>query len=407
VPVRHRDLRDANLALVLRELAAGRRTRAQLAARTGLTKATVSTLVERLAAAGLVAERTPETTGGSGRPGAPVELAADGPVGLGIEINVDYLAVCVTDLTGAVRAQRVVPADNRGRTPAAVLDHVVRAARAVLASDPPPLAGAGVALPGPVRAGTGVLAAAPNLGWGEVPVADLLAARLGVPVTADNEASYAALGELWSGVARGVPDFVHVSGEIGVGAGIVLGGALFRGVHGFAGEIGHVCVDPRGPRCGCGALGCLEAVAGQEALLAAAGLGAARSTRLGGPEGADRALVSRAAAGDPAVREALRTAGTALGRALAALVNVVDVGTVVLGGLYAPLAPWLVEPLTAELAGRVAFRGAAPPRVLVSELGPYAAVRGAAGAMVREIIERPGGWLDRPPRPDTTAEVPA
>lgn len=391
--MRHRDLRDANLALVLRALADGRATRAQLAARTGLTKATVSTLVERLAAAGLVAAGAPETTGSSGRPGVPVELAAGGPAGLGIEINVDYLAVCVTDLTGAVRAERVVPVDNRGRTPAAVLDHAVRAARGVLADRRQPLAGAAVAVPGPVRAGDGVLSAAPNLSWGEVPVAAALAARLGVPVVTENEASYAALGELWSGAARGVQDFVQVSGEIGVGAGIVLGGALFRGVHGFAGEIGHVCVDPAGPRCGCGARGCLEAVAGQGALLAAVGLEAAGGTRLGGPEGADRLLVARA--DDPAVRRALGTAGTALGRALAALVNVVDVDTVVLGGLYAPLAPWLTGPLTAELTPRVVFRGAGPPRVLISELGPYAAVRGAATAVVRAIIDRPGDWLDR------------
>jgi predicted NBD/HSP70 family sugar kinase len=102
-----------------------------------------------------------------------------------------------------------------------------------------------------------------------------------------------------------------------------------------------------------------------------------------------------ARADDPAVRRALGTAGTALGRALAALVNVVDVDTVVLGGLYAPLAPWLTGPLTAELTPRVAFRGAGPPRVLISELGPYAAVRGAATAVVRAIIDRPGDWLDR------------
>src|SRR5207342_2005864 len=127
--------------------------------------------------------------------------------------------------------------------------------------------GAAVALPGLVEAKTGTLLRAPNLGWEEIAVAAELASRLGgLAVRADNEANLAALAEHWQGVARDLEDFVAVFGEVGVGGGIFLDGELFRGAHGFGAEFGHVTVDPDGPACKCGSAGCLETVAGQEAI---------------------------------------------------------------------------------------------------------------------------------------------
>jgi predicted NBD/HSP70 family sugar kinase len=394
-PARHRHLREANLGLLMRELAeSGRMSRARLAARTGLTKATVSSLVEQLAAVGLVVELAPEGTGGSGRPGAPVTLNERGPVGLGLEIGVDYTAICVVDLTGAVRHRVVVPASNRDSVPREAIARARAAASdvlAALAEAGQPIAGMGVAVPGPVNEDSGVLTQAPNIGWKEVPVRALVSAAFGVDrVELGNEVSYAALAELWYGAANGLEHFIQVSGEIGVGAGIVLDGALFRGAHGFAGELGHVCVEPSGPTCLCGARGCLEAIAGQRALLSAIGADPRHGTRLGDPGGAATLLVERATAGDVATLRALSAAGRALGIGLASLINVVDVETVVLGGFFAALADWLLEPLAAELAARVVTKATVPPRVLLSSLGPDAAVRGAAGSVVRRIIATPG-----------------
>jgi predicted NBD/HSP70 family sugar kinase len=414
LPARQEGLRQHNLALVAQCIAAGEPvSRAGIAAATGLTKTTVSSLVDDLAGAGLVTELGPEASGKIGRPASALTLNRSVFVGVGLEINVDYLAVCVANLVGEVRLLRTRPRDNRDQSPAKVLGRAVRMTNNAIATAQAAgrtVAGLAVAVPGPVETDRGLLRLAPNLGWVEVPVAEILAGRLvapDLPVLVDNEANLAALGELWFGGHDDLDDFVHVSGEIGVGAGIVIGGELFRGVRGFAGEVGHVTVQPDGPRCRCGARGCLEQLAGQEAILRAAGVAGAAGTSLGQPGGSVAELLARARAGDAATVAAVASAGRALGLALSATVNVVDPGTVVLGGLYASLEPWLREPLGAELSERAITQRWSPARVLASRLGPNAAVRGATGAVVKRVLADPSavfavsGHRVAPTRPRT------
>ena len=399
-PARQDALRQHNLALVLQYIAADEPvSRARIAAGTSLTKTTVSSLVDDLVSARLVTELGPEARGQIGRPGSALVLNRAGFVGIGLEINVDYIAVCVADLVGEVRYLRTRPRDNRGQSPAKVLARALRMTRTAIASAEGAqltLAGLAVAVPGPVETDRGLLRLAPNLGWVDVPVAEILADRLampGVPVVADNEANLAALGELWFGGHGDLGDFIHVSGEIGVGGGIVVGGELFRGVRGFAGEIGHVVVEPDGPRCRCGARGCLEQVAGQEAILRAAGLTGTVGTSLGRQGGSVDELLARARDGEPDTLRAIESAGRALGIGLSATVNVVDPSTVVLGGLYAALEPWLSKPLLEELRERAIALGWSPVRLLASRLGPDAAVRGAAGAVVKRVLSEPAGLV--------------
>jgi predicted NBD/HSP70 family sugar kinase len=414
LPARQEGLRQHNLALVAQCIAAGEPvSRAGIAAATGLTKTTVSSLVDDLVGAGLVTEQGPEASGRIGRPPSALALNRSGYVGVGLEINVDYLAVCVANLVGEVRALRTRPGDNRDQSPARVLGRAVRMANNAIASAEAAgltVAGLAVAVPGPVETDRGLVRLAPNLGWVDVPVAEVLAARLAapdLPVLVDNEANLAALGELWYGGHDDLDDFVHVSGEIGVGAGIVIGGELFRGVRGFAGEVGHVTVQPDGPRCRCGARGCLEQLAGQEAILRAAGVAGTVGTSLGQPGGSVAELLARARAGEPGTVAAVASAGRALGLALSATVNLVDPATVVLGGLYAALEPWLREPLEAELSERAITQRWSPARVLASRLGPNAAVRGATGAVVRRVLADPSaafaaaGHRVAPTRPRT------
>ncbi|MCO1660733.1 ROK family transcriptional regulator [Pseudonocardia humida] len=359
-------VRRHNLALVLREIAEGEPvSRAGVAQRTGLTRGTVSSLVEELIADGLVTELA-VARGTTGRPASPLQLNRSGPAGLGIEIGVDEVGVCVVDLSGTVRAQRSAASDHRTREPAVGLDRAAALAAEVVAEAGLPVEGAGVALPGVVGR-DGVLQRAPNLPrWVDVAVDAELAARLGLPVDVGNEADLAAAAELW--FDGGPPDFVHVSGGIGVGAGIVLGGELFRGPGGRAGELGHVVVDPDGPACSCGGRGCLEQLAGQRALLELTG---ARDVE---------ALLR-----DPG--RATAVAGRALGVALAGVVNLVDVPTVVLGGLYARLGEPLAAAVTAELRSRVPSR----PEVTVrlSEPDAGGALRAAAALVVRRRLRRP------------------
>jgi predicted NBD/HSP70 family sugar kinase len=255
------------------------------------------------------------------------------------------------------------------------------------------VAGATVAVPGLVTP-HGHVRVAPNLAWHDVDVPAVLsrvAALQDLPVTVDNEANLAALGELHAGAAA-PQSFLYVSGEIGIGAGIVLGGQLYRGTRGYGGEIGHVPVHPEGPTCRCGARGCLEQYAGQEAILRAARVPADRD-----PDEAVGTLVTWAEAGDPDALAALAGAGTALGTAVAAVVNLLDIDTVVLGGSFAPLLPWLRDGVHLEIARRVLTAGWAPVTVRTATLGADAAMVGGAGAVVRAVRDDPAAWLSRRP----------
>ena len=223
----------------------------------------------------------------------------------------------------------------------------------------------------------GVLERAPNLPlWRDVDVVARAAAVLApvvgdAPVSVGNEADLAALAEHRAGAAG--DDFLYVSGGIGVGAGIVLGGRLFGGSGGRAGELGHVVVDPAGPPCTCGGRGCLERAAGLEDLCRAAAV-----------DDLD-ALADAAARREPAAEAALRTGGHALGVALAGAVNLLDVPTVVLGGGYPRLGAVLRAAVADELARRVVWRS--PVAVRTSALGAAAALRGAATSVVRAVLD--------------------
>jgi predicted NBD/HSP70 family sugar kinase len=391
--IRQATLREHNLALALRTIAhsAVPLSRADLSAITGLTRATTSSLADELIAGGLVREVGPTRRTGAGRPAAGLALADTGPAGLGLEINVDYLAACVVDLTGTVRHSVDRDADLRGRPAAAVVGQLAEvAAEALAAAQQQGLtaAGASVAVPGLVHGGTVRLA--PNLDWRDVPLGDLLAdARVtaGLPTVVENEANLAAQGEAAHLAPQGPTSFLYISGEIGIGAGIVLDGALFRGVRGWAGELGHLTVEPDGPACHCGSRGCLEQYAGQEAILRAAG------APTGNGQSALRLMQDRAGAGDAAMLAGLRRAGGALGVAVAGAVNLLDVRTVVLGGGYAALEPWLRPWLEQELATRAVTAGWAPVTVRPSALGTRATVVGAARTALRGVLDHPARWL--------------
>ncbi len=390
-------VRRANLGVVLQQIAGGApRSRARVAAETGLTRGTVSSLVGELIELGLLRETGEDDRSGRvGRPAQTLELH-DRVVAVGLEVNVDYLAVCVEDLTGTVRYERRVYTDNRRSTPGPVLNKLARmAGRALDEIDAQGLTavGVGVALPGLVEVQTGILLRAPNLGWSEIPIAAELASRIGyLPVRADNEANLAAVGEHWQGVARGLHSFICVFGEVGVGAGIFIGGELFRGAHGFGGELGHITVDHSGAPCVCGSLGCLETFVGQEAIAHRAGIAVGSGGRM---RSITDELVRRAGAGDPNVLRSLAEAGRHLGVGLASAVNLFDVDAVVLGGCFGPLAPWLVAEVKAMLHERVLSSTWSHCDVRVSEIGEAAAVRGAAALMLRSVLAEPWAVADR------------
>ncbi|WP_245226543.1 ROK family transcriptional regulator [Streptomyces smyrnaeus] len=471
-PSSQREIRRRNLSRVLYAVAEqGPSSRAAVAARLGLTRTAVSTLVDELLRGGLLTEQGPTPTGGGpGRPGTALALTDSGPCGLGAEIGVDHLAVCAVDLRGRVRVRKETEYEGRDSLPATVLprlrgliDEVTAQARELGLSP----AAVAVAVPGLISLGTSTVVRAPNLGWHDTDIAPALAvadaaananadaeadagadadskadaddaetggdAKAGVkrrsesaaraktaegvrastakratasrvgaaaaakmpeqawvqaagtrlPLIVDNEANLGALAELWLDSGRVPRDFVHVSAEVGIGAAIVLGGELLRGNRGFAGEIGHVPVHPDGPLCACGGKGCLEQYAGEPALLRAAGVSVDRPR-----DAALAALRESAASGDERALRALEEAGSALGLALAGTINLLDPSALVLGGVLARFAPWLLPSLERELVARTAAPGA-PPDLVVSGLGADGPLLGAAHTAVRVVLDDP------------------
>ncbi|GIF41462.1 ROK family transcriptional regulator [Actinoplanes xinjiangensis] len=391
-PIRQDGLRAHNLVLTFRQIAGARDapiSRSELAAATGLTRPTITRIVDELLAAELIVEAGPSRSGGSGRPRVGLSLARSGPAGLGLDIRADVLSACVVDLTGTVRHLEF--ADRPGAGPEAVLGGLAAmAGRAVTAAAAENLTVVGVtlAVPGPVR-DDAVVRLAPALGWRDVNAGAALSGRLGLPVHVGNDARLAALAE-WYAAGPELRDFVCVSGEFDIGAGLVLDGAQLDG---WAGELGHVMVGSGGPPCVCGATGCLQCYAGLESILAASGDRGAGSPEVArSPAVAIDALVS---AGDPRILAALDEAATALGIAIAGLVNLVRVDTVLLGGGYALLASWLIDGIHRELRRRVLRTGWSPVEVRPAPLGPDAAVIGAALSAVDRVRRDPNGWLAR------------
>lgn len=396
-PADQRAIRDHNLALVLAHVVAeDESSRARLAATTGLNKTTVSSLVSELMDLRLVCETGRTYSGEAGRPAVTVQLEGDVFVAVGMEVNTHYLGTTVVDLRGRVRGERFVAGDNRARPPeetlALLAALVADELRSLRADGLVPVGGA-LALPGLVDAAGQDLLVAPNLGWSDVPAATLLRRELPAPamdLAVTNEANLAALAERWEGVARDLTDFVHVSGEVGVGAGVIIDGVLHRGATGFGGEFGHMTLVPDGPVCACGGRGCVETYVGLEPMLALAGRDVQDvldGTRAASGPAAD--LARAATRQDATVLSALASVGASLGTALASAVNLLGPEAIVLGGYLAPLHPWLAPAIERELRHRVLAERHRPTAVLQSALQQGAAVRGAATMVLRGVQADP------------------
>lgn len=389
--IRQANLREHNLGLVLRLIidAPVPISRADIAHATGLTRATVSSLADRLLAAHLVSELPPVMSQRAGRPAVPLVPAQETLAAVGMEVNVDYLGVRVVDLSGAVLGQQVTPADFRGSDPAGVLDRLAQMYCDVtgVLPDGIGMAGSCLAIPGLVDRPRGPVRMAPNLGWRDVDVVAMFRAHPGtadVQIRLDNEATLAARAEADALRPVGRLSFLYVSGEVGIGGALVVDGSVFGGRHGWSGEIGHTVVEPGGRQCRCGSLGCLEQYAGKDALMRTA------SMDLDRPIGD---LEQAADAGDVPALAALAGGARALGTALANAVNLVDVEDVVLGGIYGPLAPFLIPGIEEVLATRVLAAPWSGLRVRAATVGNDAALIGASSAVLSDVIDDPSGWL--------------
>ncbi|GAA3300631.1 ROK family transcriptional regulator [Glutamicibacter nicotianae] len=386
------DVRKANLARVLSVIAAAgedqRFSRADIAQLSQLTKASVSSLVADLLAAGLVIEIGVHRDGERGRPSVGLILNPARCV-IGMEINVDYIAAGLVDLSGKLLAHEILPRANHSATASEVLAALgelsQRLQAAALAQGLMILGGA-LAVPGLVDEERYTVLQAPNLGWErqDLDVAALLpGGRTRFRLFNEANASALAQQQLMDVQER---DFLFVSGEVGIGGGLIIDAELFAGPRGHAGELGHVVIAPEGRACSCGGRGCLETIAGQEAILAAAGLGAvvdsaSRQQRI------QQLFQALEIGTEPAV-SAVAEAGKSLGIAVASAMRLYDVSTVVFGGHFAALELWLRPALEASLRVH-APSIAGQARLLCSPLGQTGALVGAARSVVGDLLEAP------------------
>ncbi|MEU4443235.1 ROK family transcriptional regulator [Actinosynnema sp. NPDC050801] len=369
--------REAGLALLLRTLRGrGPVSRAQLAAWSGLSKATVSLLLANLEQRGLTERAGTGST--RGRPGELVRLRPGAACGIGLDIHPGHLGATVTDLTGEVLLRRQTSCDTSA--PEHALDRLAALTRKALADVPgASWTGITVAIPGRADLAAGTASAA-CLRWREVAVVDGLAARTGLPVgrfDVDNEANLAAYAEH---DADPVDHLVYLNGDHSVTAGVIANGVLVRGADNHAGEVGHLVLDPLGSTyCACGRRGCWGTQVGLDAFLHAC---APRHDQVHDPELAPgermSILRSRAERGDARTLDALHRTAEALAAGISVLATLLDPQKVVLGGYFAALQDWLLPP---QDRGRT--------RVIASTLGFTAGGKGAALAALRRVLHDP------------------
>jgi predicted NBD/HSP70 family sugar kinase len=371
-------------------------SRGDLARHTQLSRATVSTLVEELARAGLVEERAGSgaassgAEGGVGRPPVLLSLVSGAAFAVGLDFGHEHIRVALCDLSGEPVVDDYSPAEV-DHAPIESLDLAQRLVHEALSSAsiaPDRLLGVGMGLAAPINKASGNLEADGILpGWRGIRPAAEMEARLGMPVALDNDANVGALGEKAFGAARGVDDLVYIRLSAGIGAGLILEGQPYQGSVGVAGEVGHLLSDPHGPICRCGNRGCLESVASPVAVAALL----ERSLRQ--PVTVPR-LLELVAQGDRGARRAVAEAGEAVGRAVSMLVNVLNPELVVVGGDLAQAGDILLAPITTAIERHSVAPAAAAVRVTAGMLGPRAEVLGAAALILakspRVLVARLG-----------------
>jgi predicted NBD/HSP70 family sugar kinase len=380
------ELRRHNLGAVLERLhLGGPASRSELTAGTGLNRSTIADLIGELGDLGLVEERPAATVSGPGRPSPIVHPRPEGAVALAVELVVGSMAVATVGLGGRVYDRQRVPRPRERCSPEETVQDVAKLAGPLLDALPARsvLRGVGVAVAGLSRRADGFVHLAPNLGWRDVPLGSLVGAELGLDavVLVANEADLGALAEHHRGVRPGARHLVYVSGEIGIGAGVIVDGKPLFGATGHAGEAGHTLVNPAGRPCRCGAVGCWETEAGEAALLRHAGLRDGAEAR--------EELVARAVAGDATTLRAIAEVGRWLGIGIGDLINVFNPELVVLGGLYERLFRFLA----AAVDEGVCLRALPPSRevatITSSALGADASLLGAAELVLADVMLDP------------------
>ncbi len=393
-----RPLADSVLRLLWRERAI---SRAEIARRADLSRSTVSEIVGSLLPTGLVTEGGPGESLGGRRP-IVLHFEDDACVILGVEMGASHVAVALTNLRGKVLHWEL--RDHPVRTdPEGTRKLIARLCELSLAAErrvANRLVGVGVAVPSPVDPRHPFALSEIVLPvWKGQSGLEALRERFGVPVWVDNDANLGALAEYWWGAGRGVEDFAYVKIGTGVGSGHIIGGELYRGSAGTAGEIGHLSIDPNGEPCICGLRGCLATLVGSPALVKRARtlLPEYPGSMLEGVEVTITAIEAAALAADPLALRVTREAAEFLGIAVAGMLNLVNPAVVIVGGGITGLGDRFLEPLRETVRMRTRVSSVAGATIVMSELGPQSVAVGAASLVLQEALANPR-LFPAPPR---------
>jgi glucokinase-like ROK family protein len=393
-------IRGANLSSVLRLVyGSAPLSRSQLAAKTGLNKSTISSLVEDLLHRKLVHE-TGLNSNGAGRPATLLEVNPRVGAVIAIELGVDFVSAAVIDFVGSILWRKQIGADPAESQDETIGETrvLVREALAECHNRELPVLGLSFSIPGTVDLDEGVLIFAPNLNWHNVPFRELFASAE-LQVYIENDANAAAVAEHLFGVAQDVKDFVFVFAGVGLGGGLFLNGRLYRGKGGYAGEIGHTSImaEPFQLECHCGHQGCWEIYANQtsiirrvEARLAGKAGGMISSMMEASHTPLSISLINQAAdAGDKDAREALEEAGRAMGNGFAGLINIFDPEKIILGGPVSIAGNHLMPSIMESVQRHAMHEIADQTEIHVSAFGADASLVGAAAVVVDDILTNP------------------
>jgi predicted NBD/HSP70 family sugar kinase len=390
-------IEGGGLSRVLRALhAAGALTRSDLGALTGLNRSTVATIVNELVAAGVVEEGA-GSSGVVGRPSLVVRAVPDSVAVIGWDIRADSSTAVVEGIGGQILHRWSKPHRRGSTDPYEVAARVVSGSSQIAEELPDHVlwVGVGCAMPGiidpagdPPRS---TIHRAPTLGWVDLPFGVILAEAMSeqfgaqVPVVLGNDANLGAMAEWTRGAGKRSRVMVFVSGDVGIGGGVIVDGEPLTGASGFAGEIGHIRFDPNGAPCRCGSRGCWETVIGLTTIVSTAGL----DPLVAGIYD----VLAAAQAGDATCQSALAAAARAVGQGLAPVVNMLNPDTIVLAGHLQVLLDHYRHTIIEELRFTLS-RESTDIRIVGPALGSDSIVIGAAELAFDRALERPQSWIE-------------
>lgn len=394
-------MREMNRLLILNSVRVpGSITRVAVARRTGLSRTTVSSIVDELLADNLLFEgKTVDAAPTGGRRATLLHFNADAGYAIGIDMGRSHLTMLLTNLAGVLVARCSGPFDA-ALGPEVCLEQLLERLTEFLSDqhiDWHQIIGIGMGIPGPLDATSRMLVRPPRMpGWDQFDVRSVLERACKVPIYLDNDANMGAMGESQYGAGQHVENMAYVKVATGIGCGLILNGAIYRGSGGVAGELGHVTIDDNGPICDCGNRGCLEAMAGAAAVIQAAAHGAeydgadTTNTAIATNGSADVADVVQAAlAGNTAARDAIALAGYHIGIALAGLVNIFNPSLILLDGSMAHAGELLLAPIRQAIGRRSLAASSASAQIELARLGDNAVALGAIATVIEAAFGPP------------------